>query len=161
MKRMRVFAVLAIAAAALFTHSTAAGAESLDLSKETRATKAKALTKNTKASFDEWALMRKNKGKAWVVQYKFSWATDGCDKSPDQPGGYDFRTPCARHDFGYANTKHLVGSTQWKNTYKLQVDKAFLYDMTIECLKETSGTSEKTCLRFAAAYYAAVRATNA
>ncbi|MDP4505911.1 phospholipase A2 [Nonomuraea turcica] len=161
MKSMRVVAVLAIAATALFTHSVAAGAASLDLSKATITAKAKAITKDTMSSFDEWALMRKNKSQTWVVQYKFSWTTDGCDYSPDKPGGFDFRTPCARHDFGYANTKHLVGSTQWKNTYKLQVDKAFLFDMSNVCLKASSSAKRKTCLTLAGTYYKAVRAANA
>lgn len=105
--------------------------------------------------------MKKNRSKTWVQQYNFNWKTDGCDKSPDKPGGFDFRTPCARHDFGYANIKHLVGATQWKNTYKLQVDNAFLYDMLVVCGKESSSLKKKACQGFAATYYKAVRATNA
>ncbi|WP_063780860.1 phospholipase A2 [Nonomuraea sp. SBT364] len=157
MRSTRVMTVLALAATALFTTSMEAGATSLDLSEAARATKAKAITKNTKASYDEWALMRSNQSQAWVAQYQFNWRTDGCDNSPDKPGGFNFKTPCARHDFGYANTKHLVSSSAWQDIYKPQVDKAFYYDMTVVCRAAGNAIKTAACMGFAKTYYEAVK----
>lgn len=61
---------------------------------------------------------------SWTA-YGFDWSTDLCSRSPDQPLGYDFRMPCARHDFGYRNYKAVNHFPANKG----HVDEAFLYDM--------------------------------
>src|SRR5262249_32059658 len=57
------------------------------------------------SSYNAWYSARQNQG-AWAA-YQFDWSTDYCSDSPDQPLGFDFRLPCARHDFGYRNYKAL------------------------------------------------------
>jgi hypothetical protein len=56
-------------------------------------------------SQNAWLAARSDQG-AWA-SYGFDWSTDYCSDSPDQPLGFDFRLPCARHDFGYRNYDRL------------------------------------------------------
>jgi hypothetical protein len=118
------------------------------------------LTKNTASSQTYWANMRRNKNEPYVKRWSFNWNTDGCSV-PGKIGNSDywkgvFKTPCARHDFGYRNVKRLASSSKWKNTYKKAVDDAFLFDMGNVCVK-FSKTKKASCRVAAAAFYAAVR----
>ncbi|MFG2878143.1 phospholipase A2 [Streptomyces sp. NPDC048337] len=84
---------------------------------------------------------------AWAKHYGwkqpyFKWTPDGtrvvginndhCTDSPDQPSGYDFRTACDSHDYGYG----LIGNTWTSYSYYLSrynkdaVDQEF-YNMLV------------------------------
>ncbi|PRX45736.1 phospholipase A2-like protein [Nonomuraea fuscirosea] len=88
---------------------------------------------------------------SWTA-YGFDWSTDLCSRSPDQPLGYDFRMPCARHDFGYRNYKAVNHFPANKG----HVDEAFLYDMNQVCAGYV-GARKAACDRLAWSYYQAVR----
>ncbi|MEV0166694.1 phospholipase [Nonomuraea fuscirosea] len=88
---------------------------------------------------------------SWTA-YGFDWSTDLCSRSPDQPLGYDFRMPCARHDFGYRNYKAVNHFPANKG----HVDEAFLYDMNQVCAGY-AGARKAACDRLAWSYYQAVR----
>src|SRR5437879_1240621 len=63
-------------------------------------------TQASAGSYTGWHTARDDQP-AWA-DYAFDWSTDFCSASPDEPLGFDFRLPCARHDFGYRNYK-VVG----------------------------------------------------
>ena len=84
-------------------------------------------TQTSLTSYNAWNSARVNQG-AWV-EYAFDWSTDYCSSSPDNPLGFDFRLPCARHDFGYRNYK-AVGQF---SSNKSRVDSAFYSDMKRKC----------------------------
>ncbi|GAA4558308.1 phospholipase [Planotetraspora kaengkrachanensis] len=107
-------------------------------------------TQPTSASAASWLSAWQNQA-AWAA-YAFDWSTDLCSTSPDQPLGYDFRTPCRRHDFGYRNYKAV---NQFPSN-KSHVDDAFYFDMKQVCARY-SGVSKSTCDGLAWTYYQAVR----
>jgi hypothetical protein len=86
------------------------------------------------------------------TEYSFDWSTDFCSVSPDQPLGYDFRTPCRRHDFGYRNYK-LVNQFP---ANKAHVDSAFYYDLKAVC-STYNVVKRPACYSLAWTYYEAVR----
>jgi hypothetical protein len=83
--------------------------------------------------------------------YNLDWSTDLCSSSPDQPAGFDFRTPCRRHDFGYRNYKAV---SQFPAN-KARIDTAFYQDMKAVCAKQ--GRRQGECNGWAWAYYQAVK----
>ncbi|GAA3690251.1 phospholipase [Nonomuraea antimicrobica] len=94
---------------------------------------------------------------AWQNQaswadYAFDWSTDLCSSSPDQPLGFDFRTSCRRHDFGYRNYKAVSQFPANKD----RIDDAFYFDMRQVCAGY-SGIPKSTCDGLAWTYYQAVR----
>jgi hypothetical protein len=104
----------------------------------------------TAASAASWRTASQNQG-AWA-DYAFDWSTDLCSSSPDQPLGYDFRTSCHRHDFGYRNYKNV---SQFPAN-KTRIDDAFYFDMRQVCARY-SGIQKSTCDGLAWTYYQAVR----
>lgn len=84
-------------------------------------------TSSSESSYDSWAWGLLNQH--LFTDYGYTWATDYCTASPDQPFGYDFRMPCRRHDFGYRNFDRLGEFS----TYKSRVDNAFYADMIRKC----------------------------
>ncbi|MFI0423130.1 phospholipase [Spongiactinospora sp. 9N601] len=104
----------------------------------------------TAGSAAAWRAAWQNQA-AWA-DYQFDWSTDLCSSSPDQPLGFDFRTPCRRHDFGYRNYK-LVNRFP---ANKPRVDDAFYFDMKQVCAGY-SGIPKATCDGLAWTYYQAVR----
>ena len=102
------------------------------------------------ASFTAWSAARSNQA-AWAA-YAFDWSTDYCSASPDQPLGFDFRQPCARHDFGYRNYK-AMGQFP---ANKARVDSAFYEDLKRVCATY-SVLVRATCNGLAATYYNAVK----
>jgi hypothetical protein len=86
------------------------------------------------------------------VAYNLDWSTDLCSASPDQPGGFDFRNSCRRHDFGYRNYK-AVGQFP---ANKSRIDGAFYNDMKSVCAAY-SGARRTECDGFAWTYYQAVK----
>ncbi|MEU9887808.1 phospholipase [Sphaerisporangium sp. NPDC051011] len=107
-------------------------------------------TQPTASSSSAWLSAWQNQG-AWA-DYNFDWSTDLCSSSPDQPLGFDFRTPCRRHDFGYRNYK-AVGQFP---SNKSHIDDAFYFDMKQVCARY-SGISKSTCDGLAWTYYQAVK----
>ncbi|MEU8361182.1 phospholipase [Nonomuraea sp. NPDC048882] len=108
-----------------------------------------AFTQPTASSAAAWYGAWADPG-SWT-DYGFDWSTDLCSRSPDRPLGYDFRMPCARHDFGYRNykaVKHFPAN-------KAHVDEAFLYDMNQVCAGY-GGARKLACDRLAWSYYQAV-----
>ncbi|KAI9103021.1 prokaryotic phospholipase A2-domain-containing protein [Phlyctochytrium arcticum] len=99
------------------------------------------------SSRDQFLQAQKESAKYSKAPYNLIFATDGCDSSPDQPFGFDFRPACARHDFGYDNYKALNNLKPNKE----RVDLAFYEDMWAIC-----GNS-KTCKGTAWVYYTAVK----
>ncbi len=108
-------------------------------------------TQPTSSSYNSWNSARLNQG-AWS-DYGFTWSTDYCSASPDQPAGFDFRLPCHRHDFGYRNYNALGSFAANKS----RLDDAFYVDLKAKC-----GTYNvfvrPACLSLAWTYYQAVRA---
>ena len=96
-----------------------------------------------------WLAARANQG-AWAA-YGFDWSTDYCSYSPDNPLGFPFNTPCARHDFGYRNYK----AVNRFSANKARIDSAFYADMTRVC-DRYSGATASACDALAWTYYQAV-----
>ncbi|WP_327235021.1 phospholipase A2 [Streptomyces sp. NBC_01317] len=89
----------------------------------------------------------------WVVGIKY----DHCTTSPDKPSGYDFRSACDMHDYGYG----LIGNTYKGYRYyldrskKSNVDNAFhttLRDYTCSAYRV-----KRLCRSIAYGYYQAVK----
>nr|WP_229698391.1 phospholipase [Wenjunlia tyrosinilytica] len=108
-------------------------------------------TRTGAGSFNAWNSARQNQG-AWAA-YGFDWSTDYCTSSPDNPLGFRFRLPCARHDFGYRNYK--AAGTFGAN--KDRIDSAFYEDLKRVCAKLRLGASRTACNSTAWTYYQAVR----
>lgn len=98
-----------------------------------------------------WAAARADQA-AWAA-YAFDWSTDYCSSSPDNPFGFPFSMPCARHDFGYRNYK--AAGTLSAN--KSRLDSAFYEDLKRVCAAYSGGT-KTSCSSTAWTYYQAVRA---
>ncbi|TMR25433.1 phospholipase [Nonomuraea turkmeniaca] len=109
-----------------------------------------AFSQPTATGAGAWLSAWQNQG-AWA-DYAFDWSTDLCSSSPDQPLGFDFRTPCRRHDFGYRNYK----SVNQFPANKSRIDDAFYFDMKQVCARY-SGVSKSTCDGLAWTYYQAVK----
>jgi hypothetical protein len=106
-------------------------------------------TQPTSASQAAWAWARNNQGA--YAGYGLDWSTDYCSDSPDQPLGFDFRMPCARHDFGYRNYK-VVGLFPGN---KDRIDNAFYFDLKVKC-GTYSWVVRPACNSLAWTYYEAV-----
>ncbi|MEU4872962.1 phospholipase A2 [Streptomyces sp. NPDC021608] len=106
------------------------------VTKAQKLAKMKVLTQDSNASTGKWldAMNQHMARKPAIEKYRFNWNTDYCTNSPDtQPGGYDFKMGCWRHDFSYRNYKSLVGNTAFKRDHKKRVDKALLRDLYSAC----------------------------
>jgi hypothetical protein len=88
---------------------------------------------------------------AWT-DYGYTWSTDLCTASPDQPFGWDFRPACIRHDFGYGNYKQFGLFDQ----NKPRVDQAFYADLLRICADQ-SWWERGACESLAFVYYQAVK----
>lgn len=106
-------------------------------------------TQPTSASQAAWAYARNHQ--AEYAEYGFDWTTDYCSVSPDQPLSFDFRMPCARHDFGYGNYK-AVGQFP---ANKDRIDNAFYFDLKAKCATY-SWIVRPACYSLAWTYYEAV-----
>jgi Prokaryotic phospholipase A2 len=106
-------------------------------------------TQTSATSQNAWLSARANQS-AWA-DYGFDWSTDYCSSSPDNPLGFDFRLPCARHDFGYRNYK-AVGLF---SPNKSRLDSAFYEDMKRKCATYSS-LVRPACYSLAWTYYQAV-----
>jgi hypothetical protein len=107
-------------------------------------------TQPTTESFTAWNAARTDRA-AWAA-YGFDWSTDYCTDSPDEPVGFDFRLPCARHDFGHRNYAALGLFSMNKD----RVDAVFLADMRVVCARY-SGFQRSLCTAVAAVYYTVAR----
>ncbi|WP_432829596.1 phospholipase [Dactylosporangium sp. CA-092794] len=103
----------------------------------------------TTASYNAWDNARQHQA-SWAA-YAFDWSTDYCSDSPDQPLGFDFRMPCARHDFGYRNYK-AIGAF---SANKSRIDDSFYFDLKAKCATYNS-LVRPACLSLAWTYYQAV-----
>ncbi|MEV0321267.1 phospholipase A2 [Streptomyces sp. NPDC050658] len=113
------------------------------------------LTRSSETSVKDWRKTRKL-AKAGVDRWRFRWDTDWCTRLADKPGGFDFRLPCARHDFGYRNYKQLIGKKAFAGSkHERRVDKAFLFDMNRQCAVQPQKTAAERakCRKTAKAYY--------
>jgi hypothetical protein len=106
-------------------------------------------SQSTPASQGGWNTAR-NHQSDWAA-YGFDWSTDYCSASPDQPLGFDFRMPCARHDFGYRNYK---AAGQFPGN-KDRIDSAFYFDLKQKCATYNSWV-RPSCYSLAWTYYQAV-----
>lgn len=84
-----------------------------------------------------------------LKSYWFDMTTDFCTSSPDHGAHFDFKAPCARHDFGWRNLRRLDlhwncggqpepcsnGASGAYNTHqnKLTVNVNFYWDMEDDC----------------------------
>jgi hypothetical protein len=89
------------------------------------------------------------------TEYGFDWSTDYCSQSPDQPLGFDFRMPCARHDFGHRNysAKGLLSQ------HKKRVDDAFYFDLKEKCATYSVWV-RSSCYSLAWSYYQVISKLN-
>lgn len=101
------------------------------------------------SSYNAWYAARLHQA-TWS-SYHFDWSTDYCSDSPDDPLGFNFKLPCARHDFGYRNYKAagLFGAN------KARVDNAFYADLQRDCATY-SVYVRPACDSLAWTYYQAV-----
>jgi hypothetical protein len=107
-------------------------------------------TQTSVSSYNAFIAARNNQG-AWSA-YGFTWSTDLCSSSPDNPLGFKFDLPCARHDFGYRNSK-AIGVF---DASKARIDSSFYEDLKRVCAP--LGTVPKTaCNALAWTYYQAVK----
>jgi hypothetical protein len=107
-------------------------------------------TQPTTESFAAWDAAHTARA-AWAA-YGFDWSTDYCTDSPDKPVGFDFRLPCARHDFGHRNYSALGLFSVNKD----RVDAVFLADMRVACARYP-GFQRSLCNAVAAVYYTVAR----
>lgn len=101
-------------------------------------------------SQNTWLAARSNRS-AWSA-YGFDWSTDYCSYSPDNPLGFPFELPCARHDFNYRNYK----AVNRFDANKPRIDSAFYADMGRVC-DRYSGATRTACTGVAWTYYQAVK----
>jgi len=107
-------------------------------------------TQTSESSYDGWYFGLQHQ--RLYEEFEFTWATDYCSSSPDQPSGFDFRLSCHRHDFGYRNYKRLDAF----DANKSRVDSAFYADMLRKCDTYLI-VVRPVCYSLAAAYYEAVK----
>jgi hypothetical protein len=88
--------------------------------------------------------------------YGFDWSTDYCSQSLDQPLGFDFRMPCARHDFGYRNYRTEPGLL---SQHKKHVDDALYFDLKAKCATYSVWV-RPSCYSLAWSYYQAISKLN-
>nr|WP_179724850.1 phospholipase [Saccharopolyspora hordei] len=79
---------------------------------------------------------------------QLDWSSDGCSMSPDEPLGYQFRTSCDRHDFGYRN---YTKQDRFTEAGRKAIDDNFRDDMYSVCGDDVA------CKGTANVYYFAVR----
>jgi hypothetical protein len=106
-------------------------------------------TGSSTGSYNDWLFGLQNK--SLYLEYNLDWQTNFCTLSPDQPAGYDFRTPCRRHDFGYGNFTRLNVFSQ----YKSRADNSFLADLNRKC-DTYAVVLRPPCYGLATLYYEAV-----
>jgi hypothetical protein len=107
-------------------------------------------TQTSASSYSAWYSARQNQA-AWTA-YQFNWTTDYCSSSPDNPLGFAFDLSCARHDFGYRNSKELGIFS----SVKTRVDDAFYADLRRKC-DTYNFLLRPACYSLAWTYYQAVR----
>ncbi|WP_175408018.1 phospholipase [Streptomyces sp. TRM64462] len=149
MRRRRALPLAAAAAvlalpATLLTAGSAQAAEPAD-----KAAVLSSWTQTSSSSYSKWLNARNNQA-AWSA-YGFTWSTDYCSSSPDNPFGFPFQLSCARHDFGYRNYK--AAGTFSAN--KARLDSAFYADLKRVCSRY-SGVKRTSCDSTAWIYYQAV-----
>jgi len=81
-----------------------------------------------------------------------NWSTNYCSWSFDKTPYYNFKKPCARHDFGYRNWKKYRAFTK---SAKSSIDKRFLRDMKDHCAARSS--TRVRCYYAAYTYYGFVK----
>jgi hypothetical protein len=106
-------------------------------------------TQTSASSQDGWIWASDRR--SLYTEFGFTWGTDYCTSSPDQPAGFDFRRSCQRHDFGYRNYERLGAF----NANKSRVDSAFHADMVRKC-NNYNILVRPVCFSLADVYYAAV-----
>ena len=107
-------------------------------------------TQPTAASFADWHAARRHPD-GWRG-YGFVWSTDHCTGAPERPLGFDFRLPCARHDFGYRNYRAAGTLAQHRG----RLDRAFRQDLNRTCGRYRL-VLRPVCRGLAWTYYRAVR----
>ncbi|GHH94254.1 phospholipase [Streptomyces capillispiralis] len=141
----------ALAAPALALVSVLGTATAADAVPADKAQVLASWTQTSASSYSLWAAARANQS-AWSA-YEFTWATDYCSTSPDNPFGFPFSMSCARHDFGYRNYK-AIGRF---DANKARLDSAFYEDLKRVCARYSGGT-KSACDSTAWTYYQAVKA---
>ncbi|MFD8384997.1 phospholipase [Streptomyces sp. NPDC059679] len=138
------------ASAELSTSTTASGKF-----RDKQLSQLRRLTSADRRGLEAWSIawQRSLQGKN---PYRFDWSTDYCSGSPDKPGGFNFKGPCQRHDFGYRNYKKLNAFT---GAHKERIDLAFLQDMRRICAIQPGFYESQRvgCRRTANTYYNTVR----
>lgn len=141
----RLFAPPAIVIAAVLGFASPAAAVTIDQKLAVMSS----FTQTSETSYLAWYAARQNQP-AWAA-YGFDWSTDYCSMSPDQPLGFDFRLPCARHDWGYRNYKLVSRFPENKS----RLDDAFYADLRRKCATYSVWV-RPSCYSLAWTYYQAV-----
>jgi hypothetical protein len=149
MRRLRTALALTLAAVVATVAAVAAAGPASAVTIDQKLALLSSFTQPTGASQAAWAAARDNQAR--YADYHLDWTTDYCSDSPDQPLGFDFRMPCARHDFGYANYDALGMLPANKD----RVDSAFYYDLKVTC-STYSVIVRPACYSLAWTYYEAV-----
>lgn len=150
--RIRMSSVVAAAAATVCAGVAVAGPApaATAATAQDKAAVLSSWTQTSVSSFNKWKSARANRS-SWSA-YGFDWSTDYCSSSPDNPLGFEFETPCARHDFGYRNYK-AMGTF---SSNKARVDSAFYEDLKRVC-NTYSQPVKAACDSLAWTYYQAVK----
>ncbi|MDA5283693.1 phospholipase A2 [Streptomyces sp. Isolate_45] len=95
--------------------------------------------------------------------YGYRWSTNYCNFSPDIPfEEYDFRVPCARHDFLSRNYRDMYGEKAFTTNSdgQAQIDKILRDDLLQTCKNRYIG-SEQLCIGTSHLYYKGVTGASA
>ncbi|MBB3727409.1 phospholipase A2 [Nonomuraea dietziae] len=121
------------------------------------------LTENTTASWNTWLSVYPSPAGTLYDGYDFDWSNDLCSWAVDRPvlrlipyQRVDWRSSCARHDFGYRNYK-AIG--KWNYNRKLRLDRLMLADMYRACDVQIRHANPE-CRALAGVYYTVVRQWN-
>ncbi|WP_433530015.1 phospholipase [Micromonospora sp. CA-263727] len=146
-KRLATF--LASGVVALFTVLAVASPAAAAVTPAQKLSVLSSWTQTSASSYNAWNSARQNRA-PWA-EYNFDWSTDYCSSSPDNPLGFNFTLPCARHDFGYRNYK-AVGQF---SANKSRLDSAFYEDLKRVCATYNA-VVRPACSSLAWTYYQAV-----
>ena len=149
MRRLRLTAVLATTLAVGFSLLLGTAGPAGAVTAAERSAVLASWTQTSAASYEAWRAADE-KPSAWAA-YGFDWSTDYCSVSPDKPLGFNFMSPCARHDFGYRNYR---AAGQF-SANKSRVDSAFHADLLRVC-HAYAAVVRPACDALAATYFEAV-----
>ncbi|MFD8025756.1 phospholipase A2 [Streptomyces lavendulae] len=116
------------------------------LSAEQKVKRMNELTEPGDVATRAWLLAQSSNGKGEPDPYGFRWDNNGCNVIGDSLHnvGFEYKSACARHDFGYRNYRDALGEEGFRNgvpgvtgggtdSPKNRVDQVFRQDLLRSC----------------------------